>query len=92
MTKSEAIKQLKNQVASKGQQASLEAVGIAITALETEKEPDTAGTVTSSKNNNPKYNDTLCCEKCQENNTKQLNRILSMLDIFVEPQAKKRNC
>lgn len=34
MTKSEAIKQLKNQVASKGQQASLEAVGIAITALD----------------------------------------------------------
>lgn len=49
MTKNEAIKQLKNQVAPKGRQASMEAIGIAITALETEKEPDTAGTVTSSK-------------------------------------------
>ena len=34
MTKSEAIKQLKNQVAPKGRQASMEAVGIAITALD----------------------------------------------------------
>lgn len=49
MTKSEAIEQLKNQVAPKGRQASMEAVSMAITALETEKEPDTAGTVTSSK-------------------------------------------
>lgn len=60
MTKSEAIEQLKNQVAPKGQQASLEAVGIAITALETEKEPDTAGTVTSSKEDQMKIFKTNC--------------------------------
>ena len=34
MTKSEAIKQLKNQVAPKGRQASMEAVSMAITALD----------------------------------------------------------
>lgn len=34
MTKSEAIEQLKNQITPKGRQASMEAVGIAITALD----------------------------------------------------------
>lgn len=34
MTKSEAIEQLKNQIAPKGQQASVEAVSMAITALD----------------------------------------------------------
>lgn len=74
MTKSEAIKQLKDQIAPKGQQASLEAVSMAITALETEKEPDTAGTVTSSKEDQMKILKKMCYQYdstkskiCQEN-------------------------
>lgn len=58
-----------------------------------EKEPDTAGTVTNSKpiNNTSKYDNTSCCENCQENNIKQLNKIYSMLNIFTEPEASREN-
>lgn len=46
-----------------------------------EKEPDTAGTVTSSKpiNNTSKYDNTSCCKVCQEQLIEKLDLIKQTL-------------
>lgn len=77
MTKIEAIEQLRNQVAPNGQRASLEAVSMAIIALETENEPAPATTDTSSKTNNLQVNDSTLFSICQEGLLKIIDRILS---------------
>ena len=66
MTRADAIRQLKNQIVSNGQPASIEAIAMAVSALEKEKEPAPSANDASSKTNTSVNNDTTENRFCQE--------------------------
>lgn len=66
MTQEEAIRQLKNQIVPNGQPASIEAIAMAVSALEKEKEPAPSANGTSPKNNFTNKNDNTEKGFCQE--------------------------
>ena len=76
MTVEEAIKQLREQVVPNGSPASVDAIAMAISALEKEKEPAPQEAETSSNNNNSISNYNIKLNICQEIIEEQLESLI----------------
>lgn len=80
MTREEAIRQLKKQMMPSAPIASIEAVEMAVKALEQEKEPAPSANDASSKQKSYKNNDTAQSEICQE----ELSELFPIIDQKVQ--------